>query len=85
VQLIGRHVLIKVKNSQLPLMPKYIYSTKTERTLVYFNIEKEIFDEIYKREITLFGIFKVKKEFTLHNDLTNTGNGQIAIQGFKKK
>jgi hypothetical protein len=66
-------------------MPNYIYRIKTERTLVYFNIEKEIFDEIYKREITLLGIFKVKKEFVLHNDLTNTGNGQISISGFKKK
>jgi hypothetical protein len=60
-----------------------IFRRHTERTLVWQDRDKEIFDEDYKRTYTLFsGLFNWVNSFNLRNDLSNLGDN--SKMGFRK-
>lgn len=60
-----------------------IFRRHTERTLVWQDRDKEIFDEDYKRTYTLFsGIINWVNSFNLRNDLSNLGDN--SKMGFRK-
>jgi len=59
-------------------------SVHTERNLKYISTERDIFDESYKREVTLFGIFNLVQTFELYNEIKPTVLERDKIQGFIK-
>jgi hypothetical protein len=61
-----------------------LHHTYTERNLKYIDLDKDIFDEDYKKEVTLFGLFQLTRGFKLRNDVTDARQ-RSEVNGFKKK
>jgi hypothetical protein len=60
-----------------------IFRRHTERTLIWQDKDKEIFDEDYKRTYTLFsGVINWVNSFNLRNDLSRLHSGNKI--GFSK-
>ena len=59
-----------------------LYKTHTTRDCRYVNIEKDIFDEDYSKEVTLFNLFTTKRTFSLKNIMGESNTNSI---GFGKK
>jgi hypothetical protein len=65
-------------------MHKFIQTVHTDRSVKYHDLDHEIFDEDYSKDVTwLFGLFKTKRTFKLRNDMSGICKPQI--NGFKNK
>jgi hypothetical protein len=63
-----------------------LHHTYTERIIKYLDVEHEIFDEDYKKEVTwLGGLFKITRGFKLRNTIEDTSYKRTVINGLKNK
>jgi len=62
-----------------------LHKTHIERELKYHDLEHDIFDEDFKKETTLFGLFTISRTFKLRNDMTKTSPSRTVVNGLKNK
>jgi hypothetical protein len=65
-------------------MHKYIQTVHTDRSVKYHDVEHDIFDEDFIKDVTwCFGLFKTRRTFKLRNDMS--GIIKSEVKGFKNK
>lgn len=65
-------------------MPFKIFSLFTDRNLTYLDVDNNIFDEDYNRDIILFGLIKINRGFKLRNTILDNKSNNRPVSGFKK-